>query len=356
MEKNLIKIGITLGDINGIGPEVTLKALSEPHLLDICTPVIYGSSKVIGFYKKALGMEHPLITYVKNASEAVPHRISLVNCQPEEVKVEVGRATQEGGQMAYSALRAAAEDWKAGYLDSVVTAPINKATIQSDEFHFHGHTEFFGELCGAMPLMLLVSDRLRVALVTNHTPIHEVAQSITKELIVEKLEILNNALMTDFAVIRPRIAVLALNPHAGDNGLLGSEENNIIIPAIQEATEKGICCVGPLAADGFFGAGNYAKYDAVLAMYHDQGLAPFKAIAMDDGVNVTCGLDIVRTAPAHGTAYSLAAQNVASHSSMLHAIYQAIDIIRQRALEEKLHENPLQVSPDELPHKKQTAE
>lgn len=347
MDKKLIKVGITLGDINGIGPEVTLKALSESHLLDICIPVIYGSAKVVGYYKKTLGLEQMPITYVHSASEAMPHRISLVNCCPEEIKVDMGQATAEAGAMAYQALRSATDDWKAGNLDAIVTAPINKATIQNDAFSFPGHTEFFGQECEATPLMILVSEQLRVALVTNHTPVSKIADEISPALILEKLQILNRSLKEDFGIISPRIAVLALNPHAGDNGLLGIEEQTIVTPAIKAAIDGGICCVGPFSADGFFGAGTYTHYDAVLAMYHDQGLAPFKVVSMDEGINVTAGLSMVRTAPAHGTAYSLVGKNTASHSSMLHAIYQAIDIAKQRDFFAEIHSNPLEVNQNE---------
>ncbi|MDO4191397.1 MAG: 4-hydroxythreonine-4-phosphate dehydrogenase PdxA, partial [Bacteroidales bacterium] len=314
----------------------------EPHILDICVPIIYGSAKIIGYYKKNLGMEQLPITYVHSASEAQPHRISLVNCGQEEVKVEMGQPSAESGQMAYLALRKATEEWQAGMIDGIVTAPINKASIQNKEFSFPGHTEYFGNVCNATPLMILASERLRVALVTNHLPIEKVAEAITPALILEKLRILNQSLKNDFGIILPRIAVLALNPHAGDNGLLGNEEQEIITPSIKAAVEEGICCVGPFSADGFFGAGTFTNYDAVLAMYHDQGLAPFKVYAMDEGINITAGLPLVRTAPDHGTAYSLVGKGVASHTSMLHAIYQAIDIVKQRAFQTEIHSNPLE--------------
>lgn len=344
MDKRLIKVGITLGDINGVGPEVTLKALAENHLLDICIPIIYGSAKVVGYYKKLLGMEQLPINYIHSADEAMPHRISLVNCCPEEIKVDMGQATAEAGAMAYQALRCATDEWKEGRLDAIVTAPINKSTIQNEAFSFPGHTEFFGRECDATPLMVLMSEQLRVALVTNHTPVSKLADEISPALILEKLQILNRSLKEDFGIISPRIAILALNPHAGDNGLLGIEEQTIITPAIKAAVEEGICCVGPFSADGFFGAGTYNKYDAILAMYHDQGLAPFKVISMDEGINVTAGLTIVRTAPDHGTAYNLVGKNIASHSSMLHAIYQAIDIVRQREFHAEIHSNPLVIN------------
>lgn len=337
----LPKIGITHGDINGIGYEVILKVLNEPHLMEFCTPIVYGSSKVAGYYKKNMGLESLMFTNIRSAAEAGKH-LNLVNCCSDDLKVDMGKPSEEAGLAAYAALKTATSELQEGQIDAVVTAPINKATIQAaKDFNFPGHTEYFGQLDGHKPLMILLNDNVRVALVTNHLPVSKIAESITNQLIIDKLNILDYSLRRDFGILRPRIAVLALNPHAGDNGVCGTEETDIIRPAVAECSNKGICCVGPLPADGFFGSGNFSKYDAILAMYHDQGLAPFKALFMDEGVNFTAGLDLVRTSPAHGTAYDIVGKNCANETSMRHALFTAIDILRNRAAYDKMHANPL---------------
>ena len=321
MEDNKIRIGITQGDINGVGYEVILKTFEDPMMLELCTPIIYGSPKVAAYHRKSLDLSTNF-SIVNSASEAMPDKLSVVNCTDDEVKVEFSKADPEAGKAALSALEKAIEEYREGLIDAIVTAPINKHTIQSEEFSFPGHTEYIEERLGdgEKALMILMKGDFRVALVTGHIPIAQVASTITKELIEEKLEIFNRSLKQDFGIGAPRIAVLALNPHAGDGGLLGMEEQEIIIPAIQEMAAKGVLCFGPYPADGFMGSGNLSHFDGVLAMYHDQGLAPFKALAMDEGVNYTAGLPVVRTSPAHGTAYDIAGKGVASEDSFRQAV------------------------------------
>lgn len=340
--KHKFKIGITQGDINGIGYEVILKALTDQNILEHCTPIIYGSAKAASFHKKNLGIDSYTVSVVRSAAEVNPNKISIVNTGANDPKVELGIPTAESGKAAFEALEAATADLTSGVIDALVTAPINKATIQNEEFHFPGHTEYLESKAGnAESLMILASDRLRVALVTTHIPISKVPTAITTDSILHKLRLLDRSLREDFNIIRPRIAVLGLNPHAGDNGLLGTEEQETIKPAINTAIDEGIVCVGPLAADGLFGSGNFRNYDAVLAMYHDQGLAPFKALTTDKGVNITAGLPFVRTSPAHGTGYDISGKNIANELSMREAIYTALHIVRNRTEYAEKYANPL---------------
>lgn len=341
MENKKLRIGITQGDINGIGYEVILKALIDQNILEHCTPIIYGSAKAASFHKKSLGIDSYTITVSRNADEINPHKINIINTSDEEPKVELGHATIEAGKSAFEALEAATCDLMNHKIDAIVTAPINKATIQNEQFKFPGHTEYLENRAGGESLMILASDRLRVALVTTHIPINKVSEAITETNILHKLRLLDKSLKEDFNIVRPRIAVLGLNPHAGDNGLLGIEEQEIIKPAIDTAINEGIVCVGPLAADGLFGSGNFKNYDAVLSMYHDQGLAPFKALTTDKGVNVTAGLNIVRTSPAHGTGYDITGKNIANELSMREAIYTAMHIVHNRAEYAAKYANPL---------------
>lgn len=344
MEK-LLKIGITQGDINGVGYEIILKTLADNRILENAVFIIYGSSKVAAFYKKQLEMDNLNFNIVRKAEEANPRRINIINCCNDEIKVEMGVPTKEAGEAAFKALEAATDDLKNGIIDGIVTAPINKATIQSERFNFNGHTEYLqSKFDQNESLMLLVSDRLKVALATNHEPINAVAGLLTEELLLKKLTLLKKSLQRDFMIRQPRIAVLALNPHAGDDGLIGKEEINIIAPAVKKANEEGIICVGPLAADGFWGSSELTHYDAVLAMYHDQGLAPFKAIAMNTGVNFTVGLPIVRTSPDHGTAYNIAGKNLANENSFRQAVFAVFDIVKNRNLYDEINENPLQIN------------
>jgi 4-hydroxythreonine-4-phosphate dehydrogenase len=331
METKKLKIGITQGDINGIGYEIILKTLDDARILEFCTPIIYGSPKVAAYHRKNLEITLNL-NLITNATEANEKRVNIINCNDDEIKVELARSTDEAGKAAYLALEKATQDLKSGAIDALVTAPINKKNIQSADFSFPGHTEYLEEKFGnkGEALMLMVNDFMRIAVVTGHIPITKVAQAITTEKIVEKIHQLNDALKQDFMLTKPRIAVLGLNPHAGDDGVIGDEEKTIILPAIEKALQEGIICVGPLPADGFFGASNFHHYDGILAMYHDQGLIPFKALSMDSGVNYTAGLSVVRTSPAHGTAYDKAGQNLANESSFREALYLACDVVRNR--------------------------
>lgn len=341
MEGNTIKIGITHGDINGIGYEVILKMLDDNRILELCTPIIYGSAKIAAFYRKALGMQQQQLHQINNVAEARDGAVNIINVVGEECKVEPGQSTKEAGAAAFAALEKAVQDVSAGALDAIVTAPINKDNIQSDLFTFPGHTEYLEASVGGKALMVLFNRDIRVALVTTHLPISKIAENITAERIVEKLKIFSDSLRSDFAIVHPRIAVLALNPHAGENGLLGSEEQEVIIPAITAAKEQSVECYGPYAADGFFGSGLFRHFDGILAMYHDQGLAPFKTMAMDSGVNFTAGLPIVRTSPDHGTGYDIAGEGKASEQSMREALYAAIDIARNRERYKEMTANPL---------------
>ena len=345
MEREKIVIGITQGDINGIGYEVILKTLSESRVLDAFVPVIYGSPKVAAFHRKQLDIQGINLNIINSVEELNPKRINIINCSDDEIKVELGRSTVEAGKAAFAALEQATEDLKKGALDAIVTAPINKKNIQSADFHFPGHTEYLEEKfgTGTPSLMLLMNDVMRVAVVTGHIPVAEVSNALTKELITEKLLVFNKALKEDFMIVRPRIAVLGLNPHAGDEGVIGDEEQKTIIPALKEAEKQGVVCVGPYAADGFFGSGQFSKFDGILAMYHDQGLIPFKTISMDSGVNFTAGLSVIRTSPAHGTAYDLAGKNMASEDSFRQAIYTACDIYQNRMINKEITANPLKV-------------
>lgn len=341
---NRLKVGITIGDTNGIGIEVALKAVGIPEMMDLCIPVIYGSSKVVSYHRNACNLPGFQINHTKSARNLKENMPNLVECIDQEIKVELGHPSKQAGQAAFLALESAVRDLKSGLLDALVTAPISKENIQSDQFHFPGHTEYLESAAGEgnKALMILCTSGLRVALATIHVPLSQVATSLTVEGIREKLRLFNASLKRDFNIDGPRIAVLSVNPHAGENGILGTEEHDIILPAMQQSLdEDGVQCFGPYAADGFFGARHYRRFDGVLAMYHDQGLAPFKTIAMDEGVNFTAGLPIVRTSPDHGTGYDIAGQGIANESSMRHAIYTAIDVCRNRVRYDEAHQNPL---------------
>lgn len=343
MEENRkIRVGITHGDINGVGYEVILKAFADSTMFDLCTPIVYGSPKVAAYHRKAVELQTSF-SIINTAEEAQEGKLSILACTEDELKVELSKPSAEAGKAALDALERALADYKEGLIDVLVTAPINKHSIQSDEFHFPGHTEYIEERVGEgeKALMILMKDDFRVALVTGHLPVKDISAALTKELIMEKMDIFNRSLKQDFNIGCPRIAVFSLNPHAGDNGLLGTEETEVIIPAMKEMQAKGVQCFGPYPADGFMGSGNFTHFDGILAMYHDQGLAPFKALAMDEGVNYTAGLPIVRTSPAHGTAYDIAGQGVATEDSFRQAIYTAIDVYRNRAIEKQIHARPL---------------
>jgi 4-hydroxythreonine-4-phosphate dehydrogenase len=342
MEPHKLRIGITHGDINGIGYEVIIKTLSDSRLLETCTPIVYGSPKVAAYHRKALDVELFSFNQIVHAREANSKRVNIINCVDEEIRVELGKSTPEAGEAALLALKAAVKDLKSGDIDVVVTAPINKENIQSDQFKFPGHTEYFAnEFAAKNYMMLMVSEQLKVGVVTGHIPVQQVPQSLTKEKILANIRILHKTVLEDFSIRKPRIAVLGLNPHAGDRGVIGSEDMEIIKPAIKQACEEGIIALGPFAADGFFGSGEYKKFDAILAMYHDQGLIPFKLLAFESGVNFTAGLPIIRTSPGHGTAYDLAGKGVASEDSFRNAIYLAIDVFASRKQFKELSRNPL---------------
>lgn len=343
MEDNgKIRVGITHGDINGVGYEVILKSFSDPTMLELCTPIVYGSPKVATYHRKAMDIQTSfcIINHVDDVQDG---KLNILSCTEDELKVELTKATPEAGKAALDALERALQDYRDGGIDVLVTAPINKHTIQSDTFRFPGHTEYIEERVGdnKKALMILLKDDFRVALVTGHIPVKDIATTITKELIMEKMSIFHHSLKQDFGIDNPRIAVFSLNPHAGDNGVIGTEESEVIIPAMQEMIAKGVQCFGPYPADGFMGSGNFCHFDGILAMYHDQGLAPFKALAMDEGVNYTAGLPIVRTSPAHGTAYDIAGQGIASENSFRQAIYLALDVYRNRLVEREIHARPL---------------
>lgn len=342
MENKIIRVAITHGDTNGVGYEVILKTFQEQGMLELCTPIIYGSPKAAAYHRKALNIDTNF-SIISKAEDAQPGRVNMLTTFEEEVKIDLGQPSPEAGKAALKALDRAMADYRAGLYDVLVTAPINKNTIQNENFMFPGHTEYIehnlGE--GNKALMIMMNGSLRVALVTTHLPIKDVAKAITKETIIEKTKIFHDTLKRDLRIDNPRIAVLALNPHAGDNGLLGTEEQEIIIPAIKELEADGVQAFGPYPADGFFGSGTYNKFDGVMAMYHDQGLAPFKTIAAEDGVNYTAGLPVIRTSPDHGTAYDIAGKGIADENSFRQAIYTAIDIYRNRKNYDEPKANPL---------------
>lgn len=350
MIDNKIVVGITQGDINGIGYEVIIKALSDPRVNEICIPVVFGSPKVAAYHRKALNMESFTFHQAKDIADINPKKPNIINCMDENVRVELGKSTEPGGEGAYLALEAALAGIKSGKVDVLVTAPINKHNMQSANFKFAGHTEYLANRFGAKEtLMLMVSPMMRVGVVTGHIPLKMVPETVTTDLVVRKARLLNRVLVQDFAVRKPRIALLGLNPHSGDEGVIGTEDQEVLIPAINQLNSEGLVAMGPYPADGFFGSSSFTKFDAILAMYHDQGLAPFKALAFETGVNFTAGLPIVRTSPAHGTAYEIAGMGVASHEPFLQSLYLAIDLFRNRQMHAEITSNPLKsVDPEKL--------
>ena len=337
-----IKIGISQGDINGISYEVILKTLMDNRVNDICTTVVYGSPKVAAYHRKALNITNFSFNNIRTPEEANMKRANIINCLDDNIRVELGKSTKVAGEASIACLKAAVNDLKAGKIDVLVTAPINKHNIQSASFDFVGHTEYLKDQFGVDDVvMIMVNDTVRVGLVTGHIPLSQVASTITTEMILKKIKILNRSLIEDFVVRKPKIAVLGLNPHAGDRGLIGNEEKELIIPAIRTAREEGYLVFGPYPADGFFGSRQPARFDAVLAMYHDQGLAPFKAMGLASGVNFTAGLPVVRTSPAHGTALELAGKDEASPDSFRSALFLACDIYTNRELYKELTSNQL---------------
>ncbi|MBT8195791.1 MAG: 4-hydroxythreonine-4-phosphate dehydrogenase PdxA, partial [Bacteroidia bacterium] len=322
--QNRVKVGISIGDINGIGQEVILKTFMDSRMMEVCSPMIYGSSKVLSYHKKALELDNFTFNTIRDFSETGNKKLNLINCWDEDTKVEMGQATETGGKYALKSLEALCDDVMSDSMDVIVTAPINKHTIRKAGFEFAGHTEYLAKKFDSSDsLMMLVNENLRVALVTTHLPLSRVVGAINTDVIIHKLHILNESLKNDFNIQKPKIAVLGLNPHAGDDGTIGDEEIRIIAPAIKSANEQKIFATGPFGADAFFGAGTFKKYDAVLAMYHDQGLAPFKALAFGTGVNFTAGLPIVRTSPDHGTGFDIAGKGEADETSFRNAVYLA---------------------------------
>ncbi len=343
MSDTKIIVGISQGDINGIGLEVVLKTLMEPGITEVCTPILFSSQKTVSYYRKVLGLEEFSFNPIREYSQINTKKVNVFVCYEEEVNIEMGKSTPMGGKYAFLSLEKATQALVEGNIQALVTAPINKSNIQSESFKFIGHTEYLGDKLGGEPMMLLCSENgLRVALVTGHLPLKEVASKITIESVAKKITQLHESLVKDFAIRKPKIAVLGLNPHAGDNGAIGTEDRDIIKPAIESLKLNGLI-YGPYAADGFFGNQTYKQFDGVVAMYHDQGLIPFKTIAFNDGVNFTAGLNAVRTSPDHGTGYDIAGKNIANEQSFKKAIYAAVDIYKNRKLYAEITGNPLAV-------------
>lgn len=344
MQENLIRVGITQGDINGVSYEVIIKTLSDSRIMEFCTPIVYGSPKVLAYHRKAINVANFSLVQIQEAREAAAGKAYLINCHDDNIRVELGKPTTYCGEAAFQALEMAVKDLGEHQIDVLVTAPINKHTIQQKDFKFPGHTEYLQDRFEAEEtLMLLIGPEIRIGVVTGHIPLSEVSQQLSAEKIVRKLRLMDESLKYDFNIRKPRIAVLGLNPHAGDQGLLGNEEAEIIVPAMEKAREEGMMVLGPYAADGLFGSGNFAKFDGILAMYHDQGLAPFKALSFDQGVNFTAGLPVIRTSPAHGTAYEIAGQGIAIPDSFREALYLACDIYKTRKMNKELRKNAMEI-------------
>jgi 4-hydroxythreonine-4-phosphate dehydrogenase len=342
MDTKAIIAGISHGDINGIGYEVIIKALMDPMINDLCIPVVYGSPKVAAYHRKALNINNFSFNNIKSPEEANHKKANMVNCLDDNVRVELGKSTQQGGEAALISLERAVEDLVNGKVNVLITAPIDKKNIQSEKFNFKGHTEYLRAKANAEDaLMFMISENMRIGFATGHVPLGKVSELLTTDLLLRKLKLMNQSLMIDFGIRKPQIAVLGLNPHAGDNSLLGTEEAEIIIPVMKQCEREGIMTFGPFPADGFFGAGSFTKFDAILAMYHDQGLAPFKALSFDSGVNYTAGLPFVRTSPVHGTAFHIAGKGEASENSFRQAIYLACSIYKNRQLYSELIKDPL---------------
>ncbi|MBC8489305.1 MAG: 4-hydroxythreonine-4-phosphate dehydrogenase PdxA [Bacteroidetes bacterium] len=348
VKDNKVRVGITHGDFNGISYEIIIKTFEDPRMLEMFTPVIYGSSKVASYYRKTLNILDVTFNLIKKADYANPKRANIINCYDKEVKIEIGKLSEKAGELAYLALERAIEDLNRGKIDILVTAPINKNNIQSEKFNFSGHTDYLADKYEAKDhIMMMVSNNVRIGIITGHIPLKDVHSKISEDLVLNKINVMNKSLQMDFGINKPKIAVLGLNPHAGDGGLIGKEEIEIITPAINKANDENILTFGPYPADGFFGSANYTNFDGILAMYHDQGMIPFKAFSFDHGINFTAGLPIVRTSPAHGTAFDIAGKNIASPDSFRQAIFSAIDIYKNRKLYEELNKNPLPLKQEE---------
>lgn len=345
MSEEIVKpiIGISIGDVNGIGMELIIKSFANPALLELITPVVFGSTKAASYHRNAIDMREFNFHIIKDLSQIHPDKANLVNVYEEEVKIEFGQISEEAGALALASLDAACSALEEGKVEALVTAPINKKSMQSDAFRFSGHTDYLEARFKSKALMMLVSDEMRMALTTVHIPLEKVASSIDQNLIFDRLQSLARSLKDDFHLPKGKIAVLALNPHAGDQGIIGKEDQEVVLPAIEKAQEAGIMAFGPFPADSFFGAQMHKKYDAILAMYHDQGLIPFKTLAFGEGVNYSAGLPIIRTSPDHGTAFDIAGQGIADESSFLQALYLASDLIKKRGISSEINSNPLKI-------------
>lgn len=341
-KKALPKIAITHGDINGINYEIMMKSLMNNKMLEICTPVVYGSSKVTSYFKKLLNLNDFNFNLIKKPEQASLKRPNLINITEEELAISIGESTELAGKYAFLSLKMAIEDLKKNLYDALVTAPINKKNIQTANFKFAGHTDYLAQQWNTKNyMMMMVADKLRVGLITTHVPIHKVAEILTIDKVVDKIKLMEHSLIEDFALNKPKIAVLSINPHAGDKGVIGTQDDDIMIPAVNKTFNEGISVFGPFPADGFFGSGQFLKFDAILAVYHDQGLIPFKLLSFEEGVNYTAGLPIVRTSPAHGIAYEIAGKDIASIHSFRNAIYLACDIVQNRRQYQQLISNSL---------------
>ena len=341
-KEHRIRVGITHGDINGIGYEIIIKTLQDQRLLELYTLIVYGSSKIASYHRKTLNIPESNFNLIKKADSAHARRPNMINIVEDEVKLDLGKSTEIAGELSRLALDMATDDLLNKHIDVLITAPINKKNIQSKGFNFPGHTEYLTEKFKATnTLMLMVSDSFRIGVITGHIPLNKVAETITKELILQKIKTLDRSLKRDFGVLKPRIAVLALNPHAGDEGLIGTEDKTYVQPAIEEAFDQNILAFGPFPADGFFGSSDFQKFDGILAMYHDQGMVPFKLLSFENGVNFTAGLPFVRTSPAHGTAYNLAGKNEANIEAFRNAVYLGCDIFNNRIAFDELLANSL---------------
>lgn len=341
-KKRTLRVGITHGDFNGVGYEVILKTFSDSRMYDQCTPVLYGSTKLASYHKKLLSLHQDLnFVAIKTADEAVDKKFNVINLTNDELKVDMGRSTALAGQLSRMALDRACEDLKNGLIDVLVTAPINKKNIQSAEFDFPGHTEYLSHQFNSESLMMMVCDNVRIGIVTNHLALKDVPDAITHDLLYDKINLMNSSLKRDFGIQRPKIAVMALDPHAGDNGVIGDSDMKVVRPVIDEVQEQGILAYGPYPADGFFGSSEFRKFDGIMALYHDQGMIPFKLMSFTDGVNFTAALPYVRTSPAHGTAYDIAGKDKASEQSFRSAVYLACNIYRNRCEYDELTKDPL---------------
>jgi 4-hydroxythreonine-4-phosphate dehydrogenase len=349
-QENII-VGISIGDLNGIGSEIILKSFEDSRMLELCTPIIFANVKVLSFLKKSLEFT-TVLHGIDRLDQMIPGKINVLNVWRENVTIEYGKVDETIGEYAIKSFVAATKALKEGHIDVLVTAPINKSNIQSDEFKYPGHTDYLDQELEGNALMFMIQGNLRVGLLTDHVPLNEVSKHLTGELIRKKIKTINHSLIQDFGIVKPKIAVLGLNPHSGDNGVIGDEEDKLMKPALKKIYDEGILVFGPFSADGFFGSNQYEKYDAVIATYHDQGLIPFKTLSFGKGVNYTAGLNKIRTSPDHGTAYEIAGKGTANHNSFQEAIYLAIDIYKSRIEYKEMSIKPLKIKEKQVETKK----